>query len=114
MSASTAQRQTSVIRELNDKLRTQFIGGLIVLTASVDALPPEQKAKVINVVREFKDFTPDNNPHSENDMAFFEVDGERYFFKLDCYAPDMCNGSEAPWDPARTHRVLTIGEASDY
>jgi hypothetical protein len=47
-------------------------------------------------------------------MAFFEVDGERMFFKLDYYALDMRHGSDDPADPEKTQRVLTIGLAADY
>ena len=47
-------------------------------------------------------------------MAFFEEGGERYFFKIDYYAPNMSEGSDDPADPSKTRRVLTIGLASDY
>jgi hypothetical protein len=47
-------------------------------------------------------------------MAFFEVKGRRYFFKVDYYDKSLEFGSEDPADPAQTTRVLTIGEASDY
>ena len=47
-------------------------------------------------------------------MAFLDESGERFFFKIDYYAPDMRHGSDDPADPARTRRVLTIGLAADY
>ena len=38
------------IRELNDNLRRTFLGGRVMLTAGVDALPPNLKAQVLNKV----------------------------------------------------------------
>jgi hypothetical protein len=100
------------IRALNDVLRKYFLGGSI--TAAVDALEPELKALVLHTVREFDDFDEENDPYNEHDLFFFEVEGSRYFAKIDYYAPDMLHGSDNPADPNKTRRVLTIGAASDY
>jgi hypothetical protein len=102
------------IRELNDHVRQTFTGGAIMVTASFEALSAETKARALEQVRKFNKFDSDNDPHHEHDMAFFEVDGERMFFKLDYYALDMRHGSDDPADPAKTQRVLTIGLAADY
>jgi hypothetical protein len=102
------------IRMLNDLLRSTFTGGKVMMTAAVAALNPEARAKVLTAVRTFDAFTRHNNPHGENDCAFFMVDGERYFFKLDCYDKTMEYGSEDPSNPEITVRVLTIGTAEDY
>jgi hypothetical protein len=102
------------IAQLNDALRKTFTGGKVMLTAAVDALDPGTKAEVLSAVRSFDRFDGDNDPHHEHDMAFFEVKGARYFFKMDYYDKSLEFGSEDPADPAQTTRVLTIGEASDY
>jgi len=51
--------KSDAIRELNDKFRTNFEGGLVVMTAGVDALPSDMKAAAIRKVATFSDFTPD-------------------------------------------------------
>src|SRR5690242_11257442 len=51
------------IRQLNDAFRTTFVGGLVVMTAGVDALPSEVKARVLQAVRDFRDFDEGNDPH---------------------------------------------------
>jgi hypothetical protein len=102
------------IAQLNDHLRRTFSDGKVMLTAAVNSLDPATKAEVLATVRAFDAFDSDNDPHQEHDMAFFEVNGERYFFKVDYYDKSMECGSEDPTDPAQTTRVLTIGEASDY
>ena len=102
------------IAQLNDELRKTFSGGKVLLTAAVDGLDPTAKAEVLSAVRTFDKFDGDNDPHHEHDMAFFEVRGERYFFKVDYYDAKLESGSEDPADPAQTTRVLTVGEDSDY
>ena len=99
---------------LNDALRTTFIGGKVMMTAAVDALPVDVKANVLQKVRSFNEFSTDNDPHGEHDFGSFKVDGETFFFKIDYYSPDMQGGSEDPADPEKTTRVLTIMFASDY
>jgi hypothetical protein len=65
-------------------------------------------------VAAFNQFTSENDPHGEHDMAFLDVDGERIFFKVDYYDPQMRHLSADPSDPGVTRRVLTIGMADDY
>jgi hypothetical protein len=64
--------------------------------------------------RIFDSFTPDNDPYGEHDFGAFEHEGQRIFWKIDYYAPDMEHGSEDPADPKQTVRVLTIMLASEY
>ena len=42
------------------------------------------------------------------DTGAFEHNGERVFWKIDCYDRAMEFGSEDPADPQKTTRVLTI------
>jgi Protein of unknown function (DUF3768) len=77
-----SKTNTERIRELNDGLRQTFTGGRIVITEGVDALSPEIKAEVLIQVRHFDRFDRDNNPHGEHDFGTFEVDGEKFFFKV--------------------------------
>ena len=102
------------IAQLNDDFRRTFSGGKVVMTAAVNGLERDTMAEVLAAVRAFEKFDEDNDPHHEHEMAFFEVKGERYFFKVDYYDKSLEFGSEDPSDPAQTTRVLTIGEASDY
>jgi hypothetical protein len=108
------EKQTARIRELNDLLRLTFTGGKVVVTAAVAQLDDETRAKVLNAARTFNAFTRHNDPHGEHDCFFFQVDGERYFTKIDYYDKSMEYGSENPADPDLTTRVLTIGDAASY
>jgi hypothetical protein len=102
------------IRALNDAFRTSFVGGVVLLTAGVEALPADLKARVLKKVRDFSDFDEGNDPHAEHDFGAFELSNERFFFKLDYYDRDMTYGSPDPTDPAKTTRVLTVMFASEY
>jgi hypothetical protein len=99
---------------LNDGLRRTFARGRVVMTSGVAALPEERLATVLERVRHFDEFTPENDPHGEHDFGSFEVSGVRYFFKVDYYSPDMEGASEDPADPAKTTRALTIMRADEY
>ena len=102
------------IRDLNDAFRRTHIGGTVVLTAGVAALSSMARSTVVQKVRDFTEFNPDNDPHHEHDFGSFDHDGRRLFWKIDYYSPDMQGGSEDPSDPDETQRVLTIMFAEEY
>ena len=106
--------QTNAIRDLNDWFRCTLEGGTVLLTAGIVALGEDMQGRIIEAVRTFDDFTPDNDPHGEHDFGSLEVDGEQIFFKLDYYDPTRAMHSEDAADPSVTERVLTIMLASEY
>ena len=108
--------RTARIRELNDQLRTTFFQryGRVLITVGVDALPVLLKGRIIDRVKGFEEFGPDNDPHQEHDFGAIEIDGEHYFWKIDYYDPSMQGGSEDPADPRKTARVLTVMCAEEY
>lgn len=102
------------IAQLNDAFRTTFQGGKVMMTAGVQQLPEETLAEVLSKVRAFLEFSTDNDPYGEHDFGSFVIEGQKLFWKIDYYAPDMECGSEDPADPMKTTRVLTIMLAEDY
>jgi hypothetical protein len=105
---------TKKIRALNDAFRTTMTGGKVLLTAGVNALPSDVKAKVIQHVVAFSEFNEENDPHQEHDFGNFSLAGRKFFFKIDYYDSNIEFGSEAPSDPAKTTRVLTIMFVEEY
>ena len=97
----TASRSAERIRELNDRFRTTFSGGIVTVTQGVDALSPEVKAEVLQRVRLFDQFDRGNDPHGEHDFGSFDIAGQTFFFKVDYYDRDMDGGSEDPAEPTR-------------
>jgi Protein of unknown function (DUF3768) len=102
------------IRILNDHLRKTFTGGRVLITRSIAELDQRLRARVLLAVRDYDEFNTANDPYHEHDLAFFELEGERYFFKIDYFDLNARYHSPDPADPERTHRVLTIGHHSDY
>jgi len=102
---------TEKIRALNDAFRTTMIGGKVLLTAGVNALPSDVKAMVIRRVAAFFDFNEENDPHQEHDFGNFSLAGRKFFFNIDLYEDP--GGKDADGQSAIT-RVLTIMLAKEY
>ena len=107
------------IARLNDVLRTSFnpVHGQIMLTQGIVSLPLEDQKGVLELVKSFNDFPESkgaNDPYGEHDFGTVEHNGQKAFWKIDYYAPDLIHGSEDPADPKLTNRVLTIMLACEY
>jgi len=103
------------IRMLNDLARTAMgIGGKLVQTSGISALPSRDQSRIREKVELFKAFTPDNDPHEEHDFGSVEHNGTKIFWKIDYYDKNTEFGSPDPADPAVTTRVLTIMRADEY
>jgi hypothetical protein len=111
---STTVSTTDRIRTLNDDFRRSFVGGLVVITAGVEAMPAERRKSLLAKVRAFDVFTEDNDPRGEHDFGAVDEGGLRYFWKIDSYDRATEFGSPDPADPAVTTRVLTILRADEY
>src|SRR5665213_2844181 len=96
------------IRELNDAFRQTFSGGRVMMTAGIAALSDEERDAVLERVKTFDAFTPNNDPHGEHDFGNFEIGGTKFFWKIDYYDAAMEYGSEDPTDLVKTTRLLTI------
>lgn len=106
--------QAARIRVLNDQFRQTGLGGQILLTQGISALPFALQGFIASQVQAFEAFTEDNDPHGEHDFGSFVAQGHKVFWKIDYYAPDMRHGSEDPADSTKTVRVLTIMLAEEY
>jgi len=109
-----SQEHSGAIAALNDRLRSTFLGGQVLLTSTVAALDDATKAQVLAAVRAFSKFEDGNDPHREHDFGSVEVAGETYLFKIDYYDLDMRYLADDPADEAHTKRVLTIMHSSEY
>ena len=59
------------IAALNDQARTTFQGCTVILTKGIFSLPEAQQDEIIQQVRSFDAFTPDNDPYGEHDFGAF-------------------------------------------
>jgi len=107
--------RTLRIAQLNDRLRTTFLGGEIVMTLGVAGLDEAKRVQILRHVQRFDAFAEDNDPYGEHDFGAIDLpDIEKVFWKIDYYDLDLEFGSEDPADPMVTRRVLTIMLASEY
>ena len=72
----------------------------------------EEVNKIFVKVRDFNDFTEDNDPYGEHDFGSFTVGGVKIFWKIDYYTEDLSGWCD-PLSPD-CHRVLTIMRADEY
>ena len=105
---------TDKIRELNDQFRTSFVGGEILVTSGVQALGAQAVQVILAAVRKFSEFSEDNDPYGEHDFGAIEHEGQRVFWKIDCYDLAMEYGSPDAADPSVTRRILTVMRAAEY
>ena len=108
----------ATIAEKNDAFRKAILtnpqheGGKVVLTSGIAGLDTEELAEVLTLVKNFSDFSVDNNPHGENDFGSVTVDGEKVFWKIDYFLDaQLEQGTE---DTLNAYRILTIMFASEY
>jgi hypothetical protein len=100
------------IRALNDHARQNFTGCRVVITQRIQAM--ENVPDLLDQVRWYDAFTPDNDPYGEHDFGSFRYGSETVFWKWDYYDVDMGMHSPDPSDPTVTTRVLTIMLADEY
>lgn len=105
---------TTRIRALNDRLRTTFRGGRVLITNGIDQLDAALKSAIFARVRAFQEFSACNDPYDEHDFGSIDIDGHKIFWKVDYYDPTLSAGSEDPADETKTCRVLTIMLAQEY
>ena len=116
---NSADRNSIIIgavasRILNDAFRQSFIGGQIMMTAGIVALGRERQLAILEAVKAFNQFDEGNDPYGEHDFGAFEQGGDKLFFKIDYYDPDLQHGSEDPANASVTRRVLTIMLAEEW
>ena len=106
--------KTAIIRDLNDAFRRSFVGGVVLLTAGIEDMPPDRRRSLLQTIRNFDDFTADNDPHGEHDFGAIDEDETSCFWKIDYYDREMAMGSPDPADPSVTTRVLTVMLSEEY
>ena len=109
-----SEEQLARVRALNDRFRTSFIGGHVVITEGVMALGQDAVSAIREKVEAFTDFDENNDPYGEHDFAGVNHDSEKVFWKIDYYNKTMDGHSLDPADTSQTVRVLTIMLASEY
>ena len=110
--AANSRANTSKIAALNDHARRSFTGCRVIVTQGVQAL--HNLPDLLDQVRRFDAFAPDNEPYGEHDFGSIHHAGQTVFWKFDYLDVDLTMHSPDPSDPAVTTHVLTIMLADEY
>jgi len=103
------------IAALNDQFRHGDASlGLWVTTTGIDSLSHDRKQDLMQAVRDYKDFTEDNDPYGEHDFGVVKWEGSEYFWEIICYDKGLQHLSPHPENPSLTTRVLTLMLAEEY
>ena len=114
MSQNDADRKTK-IRKLNDAFRKTFLGGRVLITPGIQALPEEVRESLLTEVRLFDNFNEKNDTYREHDFGAIEHENYKVFWKIDYYHKNNPNdGSEDASDPGQTDRVMTVMLSHEY
>ena len=83
------------------------------MTRGVATLLPQTFQLVLQNIKVFDNFTPQDDPYSEHDFGAVDVPGVgKVFWKIDYYADEtLTAGAE---NPENAYRVLTLMLASEY
>ena len=115
--------KSKIIAQQNDAFRANFgnlptttkqIPGKYIVTQGILNLDIINQFEIMIKVREFDNFTEDNDPHGEHDFGKFEQNGQDVFWKIDYYDVNYQYGSDDPSDLTKTKRVLTTMLACEY
>ncbi|QNP78599.1 DUF3768 domain-containing protein [Agrobacterium tumefaciens] len=112
--SGNAAGRAAAIREKNDAFRKSLSSGRVVLTPGVTNLNADHQRAVISGMKDFDDFSTDNDPYGEHDFGAVTVEDAVFFWKIDYYDLDLQFGSSDPADDDVTCRVLTIMRADEY
>ena len=108
---------TYAIQKHNDEFRLNVLTqpnqhGKCIVTRGFDALDAPTKQKAIEAVKNYSDFTEDNDPYGEHDFGQVVVDGTNIFWKIDYYASEkMEYGTD---DLINAYKVLIIMLTEEY
>ena len=94
------------IAALNDQARQSFTSCRVIITQGIQAM--SDVPSILDQVRRYDAFTPDNDPYGEHDFGSFRHAAETIFWKFDYYDVDLQMHSPDPTDTNITTRVLTI------
>ncbi|WP_299664568.1 DUF3768 domain-containing protein [uncultured Ruegeria sp.] len=96
------------------EMQSKGIQGQVFVTPGVSDEGMEFQAAALKAVASDDQFEEGNDPYGDHTFGTVTVSGQKLFWKIDLYDADYTYGSDRPFDPAVTRRVLTIMCPSEY
>ena len=85
MNSKNAAEQAQRSDSLRAMIPLIAMPNTLVFTRGVAAMPPDDVAEIMEMVKSFDDFNEDNDPWGEHDFGKFEFNGQPIFWKVDDY-----------------------------
>ena len=105
---TTQTQKTEKSAALNDMLRQSQLTGQVVLSQGVQSLSANMRERILNGVKTYNAFAPQNDAQKERDFGAFSCEEHDIFWVIDCYDENSHYLSEDPADLNRTNRVLRV------
>ncbi|SDX85333.1 Protein of unknown function [Ruegeria halocynthiae] len=96
------------------EVHSEGIQGQVFVTPGVSAEGMEFQTAALKAVATDDQFEEGNDPYGDHTFGTVKISGQKLFWKIDLYDTDYTYGSDRPFDPAMTRRVLTIMCPSEY
>ncbi len=96
------------------EMHTKGIQGQVFVTPGVSGEGVEFQTAALAAVASDDQFDDGNDPYGDHTFGTVTISGQKLFWKIDLYDADYKYGSDRPFDPAVTRRVLTIMCPSEY
>lgn len=115
VAAIIAKQNDAFRMSITDSVKSSDVPpGKLVMTAGVAARSDAFRAELIGALIAYDTSDTDSDPYGLHEMGVLEIEGEKVWFKFDLYDENFEYRSEAPTDPSRTRRVLTLLFPSEY
>lgn len=85
-----------IIKELNDNFRKSFLGGHVIISQKVQMLPAKSRKELFEYIKQFNNFTKENDPYGEHDFGSIKFQNNVYFWKIDYYDTNFLYHSPNP------------------
>ncbi|WP_298856075.1 DUF3768 domain-containing protein [uncultured Ruegeria sp.] len=96
------------------EMHSNGIQGQVLVTPGVSGEGMDFQTAALTAVAWDDQFDEGNDPYGDHTFGTVMVSGQKLFWKIDLYDVDYKYGSDRPFDPAVTRRVLTIMCPSEY
>ena len=107
MKPTEAPTKAELIAQRNDKFRE-----VETMSVSQGVFNLQDVLGLIRAVRDYKDFTEDNDPYGEHDFGSLDWEGQKIFWKIDYYDPSFEGWADPLSD--EVERVLTVYLAEEH
>ena len=96
------------------EMQSKGIQGQVFVTPGVSGEGVDFQTAALKAVASDDQFDEGNDPYGDHTFGTVTISDQKLFWKIDLYDTEYTYGSDRPFDPTVTRRVLTIMRPSEY